>query len=97
MMASFSLLYSLEHLEHPQGTVKIIGHQWYWTYEIATQYQNSITKKQWYKNTVFDSYMIPDEYLDVHQFRLLEADRTLTLPRLQVIRFIFTGADVIHS
>ena len=29
MTASFSLLYSLEHLENPLITVKIIGHQWY--------------------------------------------------------------------
>ena len=35
MAASFALLYSLEELYNPELTVKIIGHQWYWTYEIA--------------------------------------------------------------
>jgi len=29
MMASFSLLYAVEHLEDPLITVKVIGHQWY--------------------------------------------------------------------
>jgi heme/copper-type cytochrome/quinol oxidase subunit 2 len=29
MTASFSLLYSLEHLENPVITIKTIGHQWY--------------------------------------------------------------------
>jgi len=29
MMASFSLLYSLEQLYEPQVTIKVVGHQWY--------------------------------------------------------------------
>ena len=35
MSASFALLYSLEEFYNPQLTVKVIGHQWYWTYEIT--------------------------------------------------------------
>lgn len=31
---SFSLLYSMEELARPMMTVKAIGRQWYWTYEI---------------------------------------------------------------
>lgn len=34
IIASFTLLYSLEELLIPVLTIKIIGHQWYWTYEI---------------------------------------------------------------
>jgi heme/copper-type cytochrome/quinol oxidase subunit 1 len=34
MSASFALLYSLEEIVDPELTIKVIGHQWYWTYEI---------------------------------------------------------------
>jgi heme/copper-type cytochrome/quinol oxidase subunit 2 len=30
---SFNLLYSLDALVKPEFTIKIVGHQWYWTYE----------------------------------------------------------------
>jgi heme/copper-type cytochrome/quinol oxidase subunit 2 len=37
MSASFALLYSLEQLDNPEVTVKVIGHQWYWSYELNTK------------------------------------------------------------
>lgn len=30
---SFALLYSIDELAEPGRTVKVVGHQWYWTYE----------------------------------------------------------------
>jgi len=33
-MPSFSLLYSMDEVMDPSLTVKIIGHQWYWSYEL---------------------------------------------------------------
>ena len=32
---SFSLLYSLDEISNPELTLKILGHQWYWSYEIS--------------------------------------------------------------
>ena len=34
---SFSLLYSIEELARPMMTIKAIGRQWYWTYELDAQ------------------------------------------------------------
>jgi cytochrome c oxidase subunit 2 len=31
----FSLLYSLDEISNPELTLKILGHQWYWGYEIS--------------------------------------------------------------
>ena len=31
---SFALLYSLDEVVNPSITLKVIGHQWYWSYEI---------------------------------------------------------------
>ena len=30
---SFSLLYSLDEISNPELTLKILGHQWYWSYD----------------------------------------------------------------
>jgi cytochrome c oxidase subunit 2 len=37
---SFSLLYSLDELAHPRMTIKVIGHQWYWSYEYSNIFEN---------------------------------------------------------
>jgi cytochrome c oxidase subunit 2 len=77
-------------------TVKIIGHQWYWTYEyiLPSQTENGnvayITKE-------FDSYMIPEEMLQPGDLRLLEVDNALHLPVGMPIRLLITSTDVIHS
>ena len=137
MTASFSLLYSLEYLENPLVTIKVIGHQWYWTYEFAQliPHGDLTDEKTLYANISMDSYMVPVEdcviaeekgsydlrlleagvniALDSHvelvedsvidedkgsyDLRLLEVDNALLLPVRVMLRFVFTGADVIHS
>jgi cytochrome c oxidase subunit 2 len=32
---SFALLYSLDELIDPDLTLKVVGHQWYWSYEYS--------------------------------------------------------------
>jgi cytochrome c oxidase subunit 1 len=41
---SFSLLYQIDNLHEPQLTIKIIGHQWYWSYEYSEK--KSLLNKQ---------------------------------------------------
>ncbi|MAH60938.1 MAG: hypothetical protein CMF42_01400 [Legionellales bacterium] len=45
----------------------------------------------------FDSYMIPDEELELGQLRLLEVDNPVVLPVNTHIRVILTSTDVLHS
>jgi len=97
--ASFALLYSLEELHDPKITVKIIGHQWYWSYEISHLIEEGVN----YNNTPrfyhveFDSYMRQKDDIILGDLRLLEVDRSLILPTITQIRLNFTGADVIHA
>jgi len=72
-------------------TVKIIGHQWYWTYEYILPSNNTYTTQE------FDSYMIPEEMLQPGDLRLLEVDNALHLPVGIPIRLLITSSDVIHS
>ena len=88
---SFALLYSLDEVVDPAVTVKAIGHQWYWSYEYSDYSQaddQSIT---------FDSYMIPDDDLELGQLRLLEVDNRVVVPVNTHIRVVITAADVLHS
>jgi cytochrome c oxidase subunit 2 len=84
---SFKLLYFEGHNAHAEMTIKITGHQWYWTYDYPDQGDLS-----------FDSNMIPDEdALKAGKPRLLSVDNPLVVPVGTVIRVLVTGTDVIHS
>lgn len=84
---SLKLLYNMDELIESALTIKVIGHQWYWSYEYP----------EWLKNTSFDSYMKPSEELELGDFRLLEVDNKLMIPSNTPIRFIVGSQDVIHS
>lgn len=89
-LPSFALLYSYdEPLSNPIVTLKIIGHQWYWTVEYS-DYLNGA-------NIIFDSYMVHEDELRVGQLRLLEVDQRIILPVGVSIRVLITAADVLHS
>jgi cytochrome c oxidase subunit 2 len=45
----------------------------------------------------FDAYMVPESDLELGQLRLLDCDNKLVLPINTHVRFIVTGADVIHD
>lgn len=90
---SFSLLYSLDELSEPLITVKIVGHQWYWSYE----YSDYLKKSGSSAALNFDSYMINSDDLTFGSLRLLEVDNRLVLPIRTHIRLLVTSSDVIHS
>ena len=83
---SLRLLYLIEETSAPAVTIKAIGHQWYWRYEYRD-----------FTDIAFDSYIIPEEDLEIGQFRLLEVDNRTVVPMSTEIRVLVTGADVIHS
>lgn len=89
---SFILLYSIDETLAPRLTIKIIGHQWYWSYEC-----NDILKNNSQIIFNYDSYMIAEEDLNVGEFRLLEVDAPLYLPVRTHIRLLITSSDVLHS
>jgi cytochrome c oxidase subunit 2 len=89
---SFGLLYSLDELIDPTVTLKVVGHQWYWSYE----YSDYATLEGG-ESLNFDSYMIATDDLTNGTFRLLEVDNRLVLPENTHIRLLITSADVLHS
>uniref|UniRef100_A0A6N2KD56 Cytochrome c oxidase subunit 2 n=1 Tax=Salix viminalis TaxID=40686 RepID=A0A6N2KD56_SALVM len=89
---SFALLYAMDEVVvDPAITMKAIGHQWYWTYEYS-DYNSSDEE-----SLTFDSYMIPEDDLELGQLRLLEVDNRLVVPANSHLRLLVTSADVLHS
>lgn len=89
-LPSFALLYSIDEVVDPSLTVKCIGNQWYWSYEYS-DFENSIG------NVAFDSYMVPEDELEIGELRLLEVDNRVVIPVNTHIRLLITAADVLHS
>ena len=77
-------------------TVKVTGHQWYWSYELPDY------------GVTYDSYMLKEANDPTRQANqrprtaadgppLLAVDNRLVLPAGKVVKFIVTADDVIHS
>ena len=83
---SFKLLYFLDRTQKADMTIKVTGHQWYWTYEYPDNGGFS-----------FDSNMVPNEDVKPGQKRLLEVDNRMIVPTGTNVRVLVTGTDVMHS
>ena len=88
---SFKLLYLMDEVSDPAMSVLAEGHQWYWSY----QYPDFLNSENEFIE--FDSYLVPESDLEDGALRMLEVDNRVIIPELTHVRFIVTGADVIHS
>jgi cytochrome c oxidase subunit 2 len=89
---SFMLLYSIDEIVYPQITIKVIGHQWFWSYESYDLFESNL--KTIYQ---YDSYMTPTDEINDGKLRLLDVDLPLYLPTRTHIRILITSSDVLHS
>lgn len=80
---SLRLLYLIEESESFDITIKLLGRQWYWSYEYSD-----------FESRIFDSYISEDSE---RIMRMLDVDNCLLVPCNSNIRVIVSGADVIHS
>ncbi len=98
-LPSYVLIYNLDEMNDPRITLKIIGHQWYWSYEYS-DYNKDINTTDFIKNKEainFDSYMVNENDLIKGHLRLLAVDNDIYLPVNTTIRLLITASDVIHS
>nr|ABB01980.1 cytochrome oxidase subunit II [Maoricicada mangu mangu] len=85
-LPSLRLLYMLDEINNPLLTLKVIGHQWYWSYEYSDFF-----------DVEFDSYMKSMIDMKNNEFRLLDVDNRVILPFNIQIRLLISSFDVIHS
>jgi cytochrome c oxidase subunit 2 len=89
---SFALLYSIDAFVKPDFTVKVVGNQWYWAYEV-----DSFISKKTKKGFSFESYITADKDLKIGGLRLLEVDNQIVLPVNKMVEVLVTSNDVLHS
>lgn len=85
---SLKFLYASDDIFNPIITLKAIGHQWYWSYEINDFINFPIS---------FDSFTLLDNDSSNLSYRLLDVDASVFLPIHTPIRLLVTATDVIHS
>lgn len=85
---SMKLLYFSDRTPDPEMTLKVTGHQWYWTYAYPD-----------HGNFEYDSLPIPDDEIDPEagQVRLLSVDQKVVLPVNTRVQVLITSDDVIHN
>ena len=89
---SLLILYVIDDRMYCRLSLKVTGHQWYWTYEYrdfwASTLQNPIT---------LDSYMVPEARAGLEEFRTLDVDNRAVLPYTTTVRLLVRSQDVLHS
>jgi cytochrome c oxidase subunit 2 len=84
---SFKLLYYEADIPKADVELKVIGKQWFWTYQYPRV-----------GNFQFDSLGLSDDAAKkANEPRLLGVDNAIVVPVNKVIEVVTTGADVIHS
>lgn len=97
---SFTLLYSMDEVSTPDLSLKVLGHQWFWSYEISDFKTCSTNPLQTLK---YSCYMMVvdalpgDAYSIFPYFRLLETNKRVILPTETHLRLLVSAADVLHS
>lgn len=87
---SFSLLYEAEHIGSIVYSFKVIGSQWFWSFEVP--YESKIGSQ-----VFFESYGLDESDLRSGMPRLLAVDNRLNLPIRVQIRIMVSSTDVLHS
>ena len=83
---SIKLLYYADKAQDPEMTIKVVGHQWYWSYVYPDHGEFE-----------FDSVLIPEEDLEEGQPRLLAVDNRVVLPVDTTVQVLVVSEDVIHN
>lgn len=83
---SIFVLYKITYETNTLFSVKITGHQWYWSYDYRSFF-----------DLEFDRYTLPRDILEIGETRLIDVDNRLILPLKVPLQFLITSYDVIHS
>jgi len=97
LIPSLHLLYASEDaIVEPEYTIKILGHQWYWSYEFTHIVKNHSNVNVKLTFDITQNIKIESD-LNEGEYRLLEVDNTLKFPIGTPIRLLISSADVLHS
>ena len=83
--AHYAFIHNKDIIDNPDVTLKVVGHQWYWSYEYPDA------------GISFDSNLKKKEALAQGEPFLLAVDNPIVVPVNKVVRLQITAADVIHA
>ena len=84
---SFRLVAKQYNVPGTELTLKVTGHQWYWSYEYPD-----------YGDISFDSIMLEKDEAEANgDPYLLDVDNRIVVPVGKVVKVLITASDVIHS
>ena len=83
---SFKLLYFADTTKDVEMTLKVTGHQWYWSYTYPD-----------HDDLEFDSNLVCGVVFEKDKKRLLTVDNEVVLPVNTNVRLLFASDDVIHN
>lgn len=86
---SLRLLYQSDDTSAAEMNIKIIGHQWYWSYEYPD-----------HGDIAFDSLIMARTHEEAEEMgvkRLMDVDQPMVIPTGTEIRLLMTSGDVIHN
>ena len=87
LIPNIKLMYLMDKNDKPDTTIKVIGNQWFWTYEYPVH------------KLEFESRMIPLDKVSkkAGHVRLLSVDNPLVVPAGPRLRLLVTSNDVLHA
>jgi cytochrome c oxidase subunit 2 len=109
---SFVFLYVLNKVKYPEIDIRIVGHQWYWSYELTDQEIEHEDGEMYISGDALDidveSNMLNEaDVLNIlgtsetnqntQYNRLLTTDNPLIFPMEKMVRIVVTSTDVLHS
>ena len=103
---SLTLLYYEDRTPNPEMTLKVTGHQWYWSYEYPDNGNIGYDSRPIWSSSTMKPEEVSSAIADAQPGwivdggaprRLLEVDNRVVLPVDTNIRVLINGADVIHS
>ena len=90
-LPSLILLYNLDDASDTSVTLKVNGHQWYWSYEYSDFWSSGFDS-----SLEFDSYIASENIIAPGLYRLLDVDYRPVLTYLVQTRVLITSRDVLH-
>jgi len=103
---SFPLLFFMDKMPPPDLTLKVTGHQWYWSYEYPDDNDISFDSLAIWNTPDITDAQVKSSLADAEKNwlikedkprRMIEVDNRVVLPVGKVVRVQITGADVEHS
>lgn len=103
---SLTLLYYEDRTPNPEMTLKVTGHQWYWSYEYPDNGNVAFDARPIWVSPQTTAAEVDSAIADAKPSwlidngaarRLLETDNRIVLPIDTNVRVLIAGADVIHS